>query len=53
MSDRIPPELEYADTDADPRMERRNRRVRGVAWVVVVALIVGGGGSTILLMLFG
>lgn len=53
MSDRIPPELEYADTDQDPRMERRNRRIRGVAWVVVVALIVGGGGSTILLMLFG
>ena len=53
MSDRIPPELEYADTDADPRRDQRNRRIRGVAWVVVVALIVGGGGSTILLMLFG
>jgi len=53
VSDRIPPELEFADTDADPRIERRNRRIRGVAWVVVAALIIGGGGSTILLLLFG
>lgn len=35
------------------RLTRRNRRIRGVAWIVVVALIVGGGGSTVLLALFG
>ncbi len=49
----IPPELEFADDDGDGRLERRNRRIRAVAWVVVVSLIIAGGGSTVLLTLFG
>lgn len=33
--------------------ERRNRRIRLVAWVTIAALIVGGGGVTALTLLFG
>jgi hypothetical protein len=32
--------------------ERRQRRIRITAWVVIVALIVVGGGSTLLAVLF-
>ncbi|MER7446255.1 hypothetical protein [Microbacterium sp. NPDC097977] len=31
--------------------ERRNRRIRLVAWTVIVALILGGGGATVLSLL--
>jgi hypothetical protein len=33
--------------------ERRNRRIRIIAWVTIVALILLGGGSTLLSLLFG
>ena len=33
--------------------ERRNRRIRLVAWVTIAALIIGGGGVTALTLLFG
>ncbi|MDQ4215093.1 hypothetical protein [Microbacterium capsulatum] len=33
--------------------ERRQRRIRITAWVVIVALILVGGGSTVLAVLFG
>jgi len=33
--------------------ERRNRRIRVVAWVTIIALILLGGGSTLLSLLFG
>lgn len=39
---------EYGDFD-----ERRNRRIRVVAWTVIVALILGGGGATVLTLLLG
>lgn len=32
--------------------ERRQRRMRITAWVVIVALIVVGGGSSVLAVLF-
>ncbi len=32
--------------------ERRQRRIRITAWVVIVALIVVGGGSSLLAVLF-
>ncbi|MGN8026232.1 hypothetical protein [Microbacterium sp. 22242] len=32
--------------------ERRQRRIRITAWVVIVALIIVGGGSTLLAVLF-
>lgn len=32
--------------------ERRNRRVRIVAWVTIVSLILVGGGATTLAVLF-
>lgn len=31
--------------------ERRNRRLRTIAWVTIIALIVGGGGATVLTLL--
>ncbi|WP_230379461.1 hypothetical protein [Microbacterium sp. ZXX196] len=50
----VPPELEGGTDDmTESRLYRRNRRIRGVAWVVVISLIIAGGGSTILLTLFG
>ncbi|MEJ6555528.1 hypothetical protein PQI51_10910 [Microbacterium esteraromaticum] len=33
--------------------ERRNRRIRLVAWITIAALIIGGGGVTALTLLFG
>jgi len=33
--------------------ERRNRRIRTIAWVTIIALILVGGGSTVLTLLFG
>ncbi|MDR6867114.1 hypothetical protein J2Y69_001713 [Microbacterium resistens] len=33
--------------------ERRNRRIRIVAWVTIGALILVGGGATTLTVLFG
>jgi len=33
--------------------ERRNRRIRIVAWITITALIIGGGGVTALTLLFG
>jgi hypothetical protein len=33
--------------------ERRNRRIRIVAWITIAALIIGGGGVTALTLLFG
>lgn len=50
MSD---PSYDDISDDDYGRLTRRNRRIRGVAWIVVAALVVGGGGSTILLALFG
>ncbi len=33
--------------------EKRNRRIRIIAWTVIVALILGGGGATVLTLLLG
>lgn len=33
--------------------QKRQRRVRITAWVVIIALIIGGGGATVLALLFG
>lgn len=33
--------------------ERRNRRIRVVAWSVIVSMILVGGGATVLALLFG
>ncbi|MBP2436927.1 hypothetical protein [Microbacterium amylolyticum] len=49
----VPPELEGDDDIRQSYVYRRNRRVRGVAWIVIAALILAGGGSTVLLTLFG
>lgn len=41
------------DDDLASFDERRQRRVRITAWVVVIALILGGGGATVFALLFG
>ncbi|MER7797277.1 hypothetical protein [Microbacterium sp. NPDC096154] len=46
-------ELEADGEAADLYSERRSRRVRIVAWVVIGALVVTGGGATLLALLFG
>ncbi|WP_194421179.1 hypothetical protein [Microbacterium abyssi] len=46
MSDN--PSEDYGDLG-----ERRNRRIRMIAWVTIIALILVGGGSTVLSLLFG
>lgn len=33
--------------------DKRNRRIRIVAWVVIASLILVGGGATVLTLLFG
>ena len=42
-----------ADDDYGDLGERRNRRIRVVAWATIIALIIGGGGATVLSLLFG
>lgn len=42
-----------ADDEYGDFGERRNRRIRMVAWVTIVALIVGGGGASLATLLFG
>lgn len=46
-------ELEAEGEAADHWSERRNRRVRVVAWVVIGALLLTGGGATLLALFFG
>ena len=46
-------ELEADGEAADYGLEKRNRRVRATAWVVIGALLITGGGATVLTLLFG
>jgi len=41
------------DEDYGDLGERRNRRIRVVAWVAIGSLLLVGGGSTVLTLLFG
>lgn len=49
----LPPELEFADDGDDARSDRRQGRVRMVAWIAIIAMVVAGGGATVLTLLFG
>jgi hypothetical protein len=48
MSEVTQPDDDYGDLG-----ERRNRRIRIVAWTVIIALILGGGGATVLTLILG
>lgn len=48
MSEVQRPDDDYGDLD-----EKRNRRIRVIAWTTIAALILGGGGATVLSLLFG
>lgn len=43
-----PNEEDYGDLG-----EKRNRRIRVIAWTVIVALILAGGGATVLTLILG
>lgn len=50
----IPPELEFADDGRDDRQDdRRARRIRLVAWIVIGSMVLAGGGATVLTLLLG
>jgi len=42
-----------SDDDLSIYSDRRQRRIRVTAWVVIVALILVGGGSSLLAVLLG
>jgi hypothetical protein len=44
---------ESGDVEDYGDFERRNHRIRLVAWVTIVALIVGGGGASLATLFFG
>ena len=48
VSRQNPNEEDYGDLG-----ERRNRRIRIVAWTVIIALILGGGGATVITLILG
>lgn len=50
---RVEPTREGLSEDYGDLGERRNRRIRVVAWVTIISLILVGGGSTVLSLLFG
>jgi hypothetical protein len=33
--------------------ERRNKRIRIIAWATIIALILGGGGATVITLILG
>ena len=41
------------DEDYGPLVERRQQRIRLVAWIAIIALVLTAGGATILTLLFG
>lgn len=41
------------DDDFSVYTERRQKRMKVVAWVVIVSLILVGGGATVLAIIFG
>lgn len=45
--------MNRTDEDYGDLGERRNHRIRIVAWVTIIALIVGGGGATLFTLLVG
>lgn len=48
VSRQNPNEEDYGDLG-----EKRNRRIRIIAWTVIIALILGGGGATVITLLLG
>ena len=46
-------ELEADGEAADLWSERRNRRIRAVAWIVIGALLITGGGATVFALIVG
>ena len=42
-----------SNDDLESYGDKRQKRVRVVAWVVIIALLVTGGGATVLALIFG
>lgn len=41
------------DREYEDFAEKRQKRMRVTAWIVIIALILGGGGATVLALIFG
>lgn len=50
---RVAPTHDGLSEDYGDLGERRNRRIRVVAWVTIISLILVGGGSTVISLLIG
>ncbi|WP_447587190.1 hypothetical protein [Microbacterium lacticum] len=42
-----------SDEEFDEIVEKRARRTRAIAWIVIISLILVGGGATVLALIFG
>lgn len=42
-----------SDEEFDALVEKRARRTRVIAWIVIISLILVGGGATVLALIFG
>ena len=42
-----------SDEEFDEIFEKRARRTRVIAWIVIISLILVGGGATVLALIFG
>jgi hypothetical protein len=42
-----------ADDEYRGFADKRQKRMRVTAWIVIAALIIGGGGATVLALIFG
>ena len=42
-----------SDEEFDEIVEKRARRTRFIAWIVIISLILVGGGATVLALIFG
>lgn len=41
------------DREYEGFAERRQKRMRMTAWIVIIALLLGGGGATVLALILG
>lgn len=46
-------ELEPDGDASDLYSQKRNRRIRAIAWTVIIAMLVTGGGASAFALLFG
>lgn len=45
--------MSHDDDDIEIYGQKRQSRMKAVAWIVIIALVLVGGGSTVIALLFG